>query len=98
MFIWGGNNVAIKFLVGYWPPVWTGCSRMVCVGAVMLGLLRWTHWFGPSQLVGPEENRRLWFQAGLSLGLNVVVISWALKLTSSSHVTLYLGTSPVWAL
>jgi drug/metabolite transporter (DMT)-like permease len=43
-------------------------------------------------------KRRLWSQAGLSLAIYVVALQWALKLTPASHVALYLGCSPVWAL
>jgi drug/metabolite transporter (DMT)-like permease len=34
----------------------------------------------------------------LSLAVYIVVFNWALKLTELSHVALYLGASPVWAL
>jgi drug/metabolite transporter (DMT)-like permease len=100
IFFWGGNNVAVKYLVGrgHWPPIWIGCSRMFCVGLAMLGLLRWTTWFGSASRITPELKPRLWFQAGMSLALYVIAFTWALKLTSASHVALYLGSSPVWAL
>jgi len=48
--------------------------------------------------LGPEIRRRLWWRGGLSLAVYIVVFNWALKLTALSHVALYLGASPVWAL
>jgi drug/metabolite transporter (DMT)-like permease len=40
----------------------------------------------------------LWRRGGLSLALYIVAFNGALKLTSVSHVALYLGAAPVWAL
>ena len=40
VFLWGGNNAGMKFLVQTWPPIWAGASRFC--PACMLGFLRWT--------------------------------------------------------
>jgi drug/metabolite transporter (DMT)-like permease len=37
-------------------------------------------------------------QGGLSLASYIVAFNWAVRYTSPSHVALYLGASPVWAL
>jgi drug/metabolite transporter (DMT)-like permease len=98
VFLWGGNNTGTKFIVHVWPPVWTGGSRFVCAGLVLLGLLRWTGWLGLRHPLTPQIRRRLWWRGGLSLATYIVVFNSALRLTSASHVALYLGASPVWAL
>ena len=37
-------------------------------------------------------------RGGLSLAAYTIAFCWALRLTSASHVALYIGASPVWAL
>lgn len=97
-FLWGGNNTGIKFLVSHWPPVWTACTRMLCVGGILLAALRWTRWLGPSTPLTPSLRFHLWWRGGLSLAVYVAVFTWSLKFTSASHVALYLGAAPIWAL
>lgn len=87
-----------KWLVQSWPPVTVGGIRFLCAGLVMVGLLRWTNWFGGAVAITGEMKRRLWWNTGLSLAIYIVCFNWALRLTSASHVALYLGASPVWAL
>lgn len=98
ILFWGANNTGVKYLVREWPPVWIACSRMWCVGAIFYVLLRWTDWFGPTHPLTPELRRNLWRRSSLSLAVYVVAFTVSLKFTSASHVALYLGTSPVWAL
>lgn len=98
VFLWGGNNAGIKYLVQSWPPIWVGGTRFVCAGLLMLALLRWTEWLGPRSGCVPAVNRRLWLGGGLGLAVYIAIFNWALTFTSASHVALYLGASPVWAL
>jgi drug/metabolite transporter (DMT)-like permease len=98
VFLWGGNNTGTKFLVGTWPPIWTGGSRFCCAGLLMLGTLRWTNWLGARTALTPPLRRQLWWRGGLSLATYIVVFNSALRYTSASHVALYLGAAPVWAL
>ena len=98
VFLWGGNNTGVKYLVKFWPPIFTGCTRFLAAGALLCALLRWTKWFGETQPVARELSRRLWLRGGLSLAAYILAFNWALKLTSVAHVTLYLGAAPVWAL
>ena len=104
---WGASNAGMKHILGgagaahstdTWPPVWTGSTRFLCGGIVMLLVMRWTSWFGALMPLTAVENRRLWLRGGLSLALYVVVFNEALYFTAASHVALYLGASPVWAL
>jgi drug/metabolite transporter (DMT)-like permease len=98
IFFWGGNNAGTKWLVGTWPPIWTGSVRFLLAGVILLAVLRGTNWLGEFQPLGRELHRRLWWRGGLALAAYIVAFCWALRLTAASHVALYLGASPIWAL
>ena len=98
VFIWGATNALTKVIVRTWPANFTGSTRFLAASLILLALLRWTKWFGETHPVSPELNRRLWWRGGLSLALYIIVFNWALKLAPLSHVALYLGAAPVWAL
>lgn len=98
VFLWGGNNSGTKFIVATWPPLWTGASRFLCAGLLLLAILRFTNWLGTRHAPAPEIKWRLWWRGGLSLAAYIVCFNWSLRFTSASHVALYLGASPVWAL
>jgi drug/metabolite transporter (DMT)-like permease len=98
VILWGGNNAGTKWLVATWPPIWTGATRFLVAGFFLLAILRCTNWLGESKPLSRESYRQLWFRGGLSLAAYIVVFAWALRLTAASHVALYLGASPVWAL
>jgi drug/metabolite transporter (DMT)-like permease len=98
VFLWGGNNTGTKFLVTSWPPIWTGGSRFLCAGLLMLVILRWTNWLGSPSALTNDLKRQLWWRGGLSLAAYIVVFNCALRYAPASHVVLYLGASPVWAL
>src|SRR5580658_5767911 len=98
VILWGANNVGVKVLVKFWPPIATGCMRFLAAGLLMLALFRWTKWFGGQTPLTAEMKRLLWVRSGLSLAVYIVAFNWALKLTELSHVALYLGAAPVWAL
>jgi drug/metabolite transporter (DMT)-like permease len=98
VFLWGGNNAGVKFLVKSWPPLWTGGTRFLCAGLLMLAVLRWTDWLGRASPITADLARRLWWRGGLSLAVYIAAFNWAVQLTAVSHVALYLGAAPVWAL
>ncbi len=98
VFLWGANNAGTKYLLAVWPPIFTGATRFFCAGFIMLAIFRWTSWLGEKRALTPLLRRELWWRGGLSLAAYVVAFNWALRLTSASHVALYLGASPVWAL
>ena len=95
---WGGNNAGTKWLLGSWPPVFTGSLRFVFGGLILLAVLRFTSWLGEFEKLTPEMRKQLWLRGGVSLATYTITFNWALRLTSASHVALYLGASPVWAL
>ena len=98
VLLWGANNAATKFLVRFWPPIFVGATRFVFAGVILLALFRWTKIFEAKTFLTKELKRQLWWRGGLNLALYIVAFNWALTLTSVSHVVLYLGASPIWAL
>jgi drug/metabolite transporter (DMT)-like permease len=98
VFLWGANNTGTKLLVSHWPPVWTGGSRFFCAGLVLLGILRWSNLLGTAHRLNRDLSLRLWLRGGLVLASYIVIFNSALRYTSASHVALYLGASPIWAL
>jgi drug/metabolite transporter (DMT)-like permease len=98
VFLWGGNNAATKWLVASWSPIWTGGTRFLLAGFILLAVLRFTRLLGEIHPLSRLQYRQLWLRGGLSLAAYIVVFCWALKLTEASHVALYIGASPVWAL
>lgn len=98
VFLWGGNNTGVRYLVRDWPPVFTGGTRFLLAGLLLLVVLRWTRWLGDWQPVPPALQRALWWRGGLSLAAYIVVFNEALRHTSASHVALLLAASPIWAL
>jgi len=98
VILWGGNNAGTKWLLAAWPPVFTGATRFLFAGLILLAVLRGTKLLGEFQPLTPGLRRQLWLRGGLSLAAYTMVFCWALKLTAASHVALYIGASPVWAL
>ena len=98
VFLWGANNTSVKVLVGEWPPVWTGASRFLAAGLLLLVITQRTRWLGERHSLTPAMRRALWWRGGLSLAIYLAVFNWAVKFTSVSHVAVYLGAAPVWAL
>lgn len=98
IFLWGANNAGTRYIVSTWPPIFTGGSRFACAGLILLALLRWTRWLGKPTALTPEINRQVWWRGAFSLAAYIICFNWALRFTTASHVALYLGASPVWAL
>jgi len=102
VFLWGGNNAGTKWLVspdmGRWPPIWTGGTRFLIAGFILLAILRFTRLLGEFKPIERGLWPQLWLRGGLGLAAYIVPFCWALNLTAASHVALYLGASPIWAL
>jgi drug/metabolite transporter (DMT)-like permease len=96
--LWGGNNTGTKLLVASWPPVFTGATRFFSAGMILLAVLRWTKWLGIAHQPSRDLARALWIRGGLSLAIYIVAFNLAVIYISPSHVALYLGAAPVWAL
>lgn len=98
VFLWGGNNVATKYLVDTWPPIWTSCTRFLISGALLLLLAHKTRWFGSPQPLTHELNKALWLKGSLSFTVYILSFIWALKFSTAANMGLLFATSPVWAL
>ncbi len=68
VLLWGGNNAGTKWLVTWWPPIFTGATRFLFAGLILLALLRWTDWFGRLDKLTTELKRQLWWRGGFSSG------------------------------
>src|SRR6185436_3306003 len=79
VFLWGGNNTGTKVIVSAWPPIWTGASRFLCAGLLLLALLKWTPWLGATNEVSSGLRKRLWLYGGCSLASYIVCFNWALR-------------------
>src|ERR1051325_1305561 len=90
--LWGGSNSGIKYLVAFWPPLWTGCTRFLLAGLVLELLVRFG-WVGKSVPLNSVQNKLLWTRSGLSLAICIIVLNLAVRFTAVSHVALYLGAS-----
>ena len=98
VILWGGNNAGTKWLLREWPPIFTGMTRFLFAGAILLAVLRFTKLLGEFQPLTFVQRKQLWLRGGLSLAAYTVAFCWALKLTAASHVALYIGASPIWTL
>ncbi len=96
--LWGGTNVGTKWLMAFWPPIFTGSTRFFLAGLLLLLVMRRTAWLGKLTPLSRAADRALWWRGGCSLALYTATFNYALRFTSASHVALYLGTAPVWAL
>jgi drug/metabolite transporter (DMT)-like permease len=95
--LWGGNNAGTKWLLGSWPPIATGSTRFLAAGIILLACVRF---FAPSarEKFPAGVWSSLWWRGGLSLAAYVLFYALALRRIPVSHIALYLGASPVWAL
>ena len=73
VLLWGGNNAGTKWLVGSWPPVFTGTTRFLFAGIILLAVLRFTKLLGEFQPLAPAQRRQLWLRGGLGLAAYTVV-------------------------
>jgi drug/metabolite transporter (DMT)-like permease len=95
--LWGGNNAGTKWLLGSWPPVATGSTRFLAAGIILLACVRFFAPAAPAKF-SAGVWRSLWLRGGLSLAAYVLFYALALQRVPVSHIALYLGASPVWAL
>ena len=98
VFLWGGYNTGTKFVVASGPPIWTGASRFLCAGLLLLLMLRLIGWFGKRTALDADLRRRLWWRGGLSLAAYIAAFNFSLQFVPVSHVAVYLGAAPIWAL
>ena len=96
--LWGGNNVALKQVVTSWPPIWTGATRFLAAGLILLGIVRWSGWFGRIEAPSPALKRQLWWRGGCVTAAYITVCNMALQWIPASHFALEMALSPVWAL
>ena len=91
----GTNPVAVKYAVGYVPPLPFAAMRFVLAGLVLWVIL---------QLFDPKGRLRredFWAMAGLGLvgvALNNVAFTFGVSMTSASNTALVVATAPLWGM
>ena len=91
----GTNPVAVKYAVGYVPPLPFAALRFVAAGLVLWAILRL---FDPKGRLRRED---LWAMAGLGLvgvALNNVAFTFGVSMTSASNTALVVATAPLWGM
>ena len=91
----GTNPVAVKYAVGYIPPMPFVSIRFVLAGLVLWVILR--H-FDPK---GRLRRNDIWAMAGLGLvgvGLNNILFTHGVSMTSASNTALVVATAPLWGM
>jgi drug/metabolite transporter (DMT)-like permease len=91
----GTNPVAVKYAVGYIPPMPFVTMRFVLAGLALWGILR---------LIDPQgrlKRNDLWAMAGLGLvgiALNNILFTNGVSMTSASNTALVVATAPLWGM
>src|SRR5215213_10318073 len=91
----GTNPVAVKYTVGYVPPMPFVTLRFVLAGLVLWGIL---HLFDPK---GRLRRNDLWAMAGLGLvgvAFNNILFTTGVSMTSASNTALVVATAPLWGM
>ena len=91
----GTNPVAVKYAVGYVPPLPFAALRFVLAGLVLWALLRL---FDPKGRLRRED---FWAMAGLGVvgvALNNLAFTFGVSMTSASNTALVVATAPLWGM
>jgi drug/metabolite transporter (DMT)-like permease len=91
----GTNPVAVKYAVGFVPPLPFAALRFVLAGLVLWGILRL---FDPKGGLRREDFLPM---AGLGLvgvALNNVAFTFGVSMTSASNTALVVATAPLWGM
>ncbi len=97
VILWGANNVALKQVVASWPPLFTGSTRFLMAGTLLLAAAAGSTLFGKITPPGPALRARLW-KGGLVLAVYVAACNWTLMFLPASQFALHMAASPAWAL
>jgi drug/metabolite transporter (DMT)-like permease len=91
----GTNPVAVKYAVGYVPPLPFAALRFVVAGLVLWAILRL---FDPKGMLRRED---FWAMAGLGVvgvALNNIAFTFGVSMTSASNTALVVATAPLWGM
>ncbi|MCA1688442.1 MAG: DMT family transporter, partial [Actinobacteria bacterium] len=91
----GTNPVAVKYAVGFVPPLPFAAIRFIAAGLVLWAILRL---FNPKSRLRRED---FWAMAGLGLvgvALNNVAFTYGVSMTSASNTALVVATAPLWGM
>ena len=92
----GTNPVAVKYAVGYIPPLPFAALRFVLAGLVLLAILRLLD-FKKRRV----KRKDFWALAGvgaIGVALNNVAFTFGVSMTSASDTALIVATAPLWGM
>ncbi len=91
----GTNPVAVKYAVGYVPPLPFAALRFILAGLVLWAILRF---LDPR---GKLRREDFWAMAGLGavgVALNNIAFTFGVSMTSASNTALVVATAPLWGM
>jgi drug/metabolite transporter (DMT)-like permease len=91
----GTNPVAVKYAVGYVPPLPFAALRFVVAGLVLWVILRF---LDPK---GKLRREDFWAMAGLGVvgvAFNNIAFTFGVSMTSASNTALVVATAPLWGM
>ena len=89
----GGNQVAIKFALLSFSPLWSAFARMACSSVVVFGLSRWD---GIALRPEPHERRTL-AMLGLLFTIQIGILHVGADWTSPAYAVVLINTNPIFA-
>ncbi len=92
-FVRGGNQVALKFGLTGFAPLWTAFLRML-VGA--LTVWAWGRWRGLSLVPSPEERRSL-LQLSTLFVVQMGMLHFGADYTSPAYAVVLMSSNPIFA-
>lgn len=87
----GGNQVALKFALTAFAPLWTALLRMVVSS---LAVFLWSRWEGTS-LVPEGRQRAQLIKLGCVFTVQIGILHWGADLTSPAIAVILVNTNPI---
>jgi drug/metabolite transporter (DMT)-like permease len=91
----GTNPVAVKYAVGYVPPLPFAALRFVVAGLVLWAILRL---FDPKGRLRREDFLAMAGLGVVGVALNNIAFTFGVSMTSASNTALVVATAPLWGM
>lgn len=87
----GGNQVALKFALTAFAPLWTAFLRMLVSS---LAVFLWSRWERTSLLPEPQQRGQL-LTLGTVFTVQIAMLHWGADLTSPAIAVILVNTNPI---